>query len=116
MKTPPLIPAWLLIATACAIMAALLITAGCATTDTYWRPSHAPVLVLGIVEVDRPCGRHDYDGCANYVSGMIELRSGMSPVLRDCVIRHERKHFAGFTHDERKGYATDCGDGSMAHF
>ena len=113
MKTPPLIPWWLLIATTIAILAAIVFTAGCAS-DSYWRYSHEPMLVRGIVETDRPGGRDDLLGNANYATGMIEIKPGLTGYLRDCVISHERHHFEGFTHDERKGYATDCGDGTMA--
>ena len=113
MKTPPLLPWWLLVATAFVLLFAIMATMGCAEAP-YWRPSHEPILVRGIVEMDNPGGREDLLGNANYATGMIEIKPGLTGFLRGCVINHERHHFEGFTHDERKGYATDCGDGTMA--
>ena len=81
--------------------------------DSYWRWSHPPYPVRGIMEMPFPGGRTDYLGNANYWTGYIEIRPGMRDVLRDCVIKHERKHFECCTHEERAGWAVDCGDGSL---
>ena len=95
-----------------AIVAGLLMPK-LAYADSYWRWSHAPYVVTGIVEMERPGGRNDYLGNANYWTGYIEIRPEMRDALRECVIKHERKHFEGWTHEERAGYAVDCGDGSL---
>ena len=107
-----LIPTWLIIACVALFFVALLVLTGCAS-DSYWVKVHEPYPVRGVVEIANPGGRADYIGAANYATGYIELRPGLAPILRDCVLSHERKHFAGYTHIERKGFATDCGDGTM---
>ena len=66
----------------------------------------------GVLEMERPGGNADLLGYANYGNGYIEIRPGMRPVLRECVINHEKRHFAGYTHKERRGFAIDCGDGT----
>ena len=93
-----------------AILALLL--SGCAS-EPYWYRVTDPVLVLHVVEVDRPGGRTDLDGYANRRAHTIELRRGLRPAMRECVLSHEMKHFAGYAHIERKGFATDCGDGRI---
>lgn len=91
--------------------AVIMSLSGCATG--YWTQTRAPVVVRGIVIAEHPCGHHDFDGCANYATGMIEVKRGLAEPRRSCVVRHEMKHFAGYDHDPRGGFATDCGDGSM---
>jgi len=99
---------WLLLIVACLV--------GCATPD-YWRPLHEPMLVRGIVETQTPGGRAGLFGYANFATGMIEIKPGLTGYMRECVLLHERKHFSGFSHhDEHTVYAVDCGDGTMAHF
>lgn len=116
MKTPPLLPGWLIVATLIVFVIAMSVSLqGCASMD-YWRKSQEPVLIRGIVEMERPGGRDDLLGNANYATGMIEIKPGLTGALRECVIQHERHHFEGFTHDERRGFATDCGDGTMVPF
>ena len=96
------------------LIAMLILLGGCATPGGYWVKVRAPLKVMGIVEVEYPCGRKDSDGCAMLKTGRIEVRRGMSPILRDCVIRHERKHFDGYDHPMfAEVYASDCGDGEM---
>lgn len=80
--------------------------AGCAP---YWVQTHAPVPMREIVEVEQPC-RHDWLGCANYSQGVAEIKKGLSPEQRICVIEHEKKHFAGYSHDLRwVNHRVDCG-------
>lgn len=95
------------------IAAFLYFISGCATND-YWYRTHEPRLVLGVIDVDHPGGIPGaYFGFANFVTGLIEVKRGLSESLRECVIKHERKHFAGYSHDPRKGFVTDCGDGML---
>ena len=107
-----LIPWWALFIAALMILGLLISMTGCATGG-YWVKMREPILVRGIVEVDRPCGRADYDGCPRYATGMIEIKRGLAEPRRSCVVRHEMKHLAGYDHDPRGGFATDCGDGEM---
>ena len=86
---------------------------GCAIAGSYWYWAHPPIPVKGVVETPTPGGRADLLGNANYGTGEIEIRPGLGWTLRQCVISHERKHFAGWSHEERKGFAVDCGDGTM---
>lgn len=86
-----------------------LLTAFLSGCAPYWVQTHAPVPVVGIVEVEHPC-RHDWLGCANYGRGIIELKPGLPAEQRECVIRHELKHFAGYSHDIRWiNTKVDCG-------
>ncbi len=62
MKTPPLIPAWLLLLTLAAIMAALMVTAGCAsyagpayTWRTVRAPAPLPWFYVRVADVHRTC-------------------------------------------------------------
>lgn len=83
-----------------------VMVSGCAT---YWIQTHAPVPVLAVIEVDHPC-RHDWLGCANYGQGVLEIKRGLSAEQRECVIAHELKHFAGWSHDIRwVNGKVDCG-------
>ena len=81
---------------------------------SYWYKAAAPVQVLGIVFVERPCGKR-IDGCAHRSTGLIELRTGMDTVLRTCVESHERRHLErGEDHPvDRPHFAIDCGDGTI---
>mgnify|MGYP001566351051 CR=1 FL=1 len=107
-----ILPWWLVLATAAVIFAVVVLTAGCAGAP-YWSATHAPILLRGVVEVERP-GGEDQFGYANYRTGMIELQPGLKPELRDCVLAHERRHFAGYSHEPRERVlAVDCGDGRV---
>ena len=90
-----------------------LLLSGCAF-EPYWVKTYAPVEVKHVVTVDFPCGRSDLDGCANRRAHTIELRRGLSPTMRHCILHHEIRHFAGYEHDPRPGFVADCGDGTMA--
>ena len=86
---------------------------GCASS--YWVKTRDPVLVLAIHEVSNPCGRTDLDGCFMPSFGTIEIKKGLHQLLRDCVLAHEMKHAEGYTHEEIKGFSTDCGDGRIVN-
>jgi hypothetical protein len=91
---------------------------GCAS-DSYWVKTHDPIEVKHVVSLDYPCTTRWYQnkpslGCANYPTNTIEIKRPLSQLHRGCVEGHERKHFAGFSHDiERPHYATDCGNGTL---
>lgn len=90
----------------------LLLTSGCAH-EPYWTRVVEPLEVKHIVRVDRPCGDAKLWGCFHWPSQTIEIRKGLSPVADACVLGHERKHAAGYKHDnERPSYSIDCGDGT----
>ena len=87
-----------------------------ACTDlTYWKPSgRQPIEAKHIVRVDFPCGERNL-GCANLAGNTIELDRRLMKDEADCVIRHERKHFAGYDHPEYNWSSAapiDCGDGT----
>lgn len=95
------------------LIAALLISvlSGC---GTYWFPaSWPPVQVTGVIEVDHPCAPRDLLGCFHTDTGLIEVKKGLPPHVRDCVLRHEWKHSEAWDHDLRPVYAIDCGDGTI---
>lgn len=81
--------------------------------DEYWtRSARAGTTLTLVVETENPCGRR-IDGCALPAEGIIVLRKNMDAVLKACVLSHEKKHLAGFDHDDRIVFATDCGDGTI---
>ena len=90
----------------------IFLLTGCAMGDTYWLYVQDPVSIKGVIEVERPGGR-DLLGFANFKTRNVEVKSGLRAVLRDCVISHEKRHFAGYAHDSRPGFVVDCGDGTM---
>lgn len=97
-------------------LASVFLLSGCAST--YWvkLPDCVPVIASEIVYTNVPGGRSDYLGFANMNTGVVELHNRLinsRSVLRDCVIAHELKHMQCYTHEERSGYATDCGDGTL---
>lgn len=85
---------------------------------SYWEATLPPSPVVGIIEVADPavgCKRAAL-GCYDRVSGYIWLQAGMEPILRQCVIGHEYRHAAGYTHtkfDNEAHYGVDCGDGTI---
>ena len=105
-----LIPARLIVAAVVIISLCVLTLSGCAP---YWRPIEGctPIQPTGILETHAPGGRTDLDGYANRYTRTIEIKPGLHPALRECVLSHERKHFDCWYHDNRVGFATDCGDG-----
>lgn len=52
-------------------------------------------------------------GCFDRRDGSIHVRNDLSPALRKCVLRHERKHGEGFDHFGSASVdANFCGDGT----
>ena len=92
---------------------ALLFLAGCATNDGYWIKTHDPVPVRGVIETATPGGQAYRTGYARRATGMIEIKPNLRSVFRECVVNHEIKHLAGYSHDPRVGFAVDCGDGTI---
>ena len=91
----------------------IIILSGCAA-QPYWQETGAAVEVKHVVRVDFPCKKFDIDGCWNEAANTVEIKKGLSPNREDCVITHERKHAAGYTHEVRKiVFAHDCGDGRV---
>lgn len=90
-----------------------LVIPNAAWPDEYWRLAWHPVEFTGIIETNTPGGRWDLVGNANRATGKVEVKPGLRETLRDCVISHEKKHLAGYTHEERRGFAIDCGDGTL---
>ena len=117
MKSPgtvgSLIPWWALFVAGLVILLVVVSVSGCATTGSYWVKVRDPVPVLGVIEADQPCGRSDIYGCAPLATSLIIIKRGLRPTLRACVESHERKHFSGYVHADIRGFATDCGDGTL---
>lgn len=90
----------------------VLILSACGIDMPYWTLTNPPAEVKAVLHVKYPCGNPTYDGCWNSVQRTIEVRDGLSVLDEDCVITHERKHAAGYTHPIRPEYSTDCGDGT----
>lgn len=96
------------------LLACLLVLTltGCAHGE-YWVPIGQPVEVKHVVRVDFPCKKFDIDGCWNEKANTVEIKKGLKE-RENCIINHERKHAAGYTHENRKiVYVSDCGDGTM---
>ena len=90
----------------------LLLLAGCATPAPYWVKTHEPVEHKHTIYVDYPCGKTGLNGCARRSTGTVEIRRGMTDAEGWCVLSHELKHLAGYTHPGRDyGLAMDCGNG-----
>ena len=88
----------------------LLMLASC-SQEPYWVKVRDPVLLLELREVDNPCGRTDWDGCAIWGEQRIEIRRGLSPARRQCVLQHERKHFDGYDHAKTwPNWIENCGE------
>ena len=97
------------------MLVALLVLAGCATSEPYWIRVAEPVLLTDIRIVDKPCGRADWLACNNRYTGVIQLQRGMREAQHWCVLEHEKKHLAGYNHpkDIAGAQAIDCGNGEM---
>lgn len=88
--------------------------AACAGYEPYWHEMEgcAPIEPRGVMFVDYPGGpQFDLIGFANWKTQMVEVKKGLPPMLSDCVITHEKRHFKCYRHDPRKGFVVDCGDG-----
>lgn len=110
----PLIPWWILLPLAITIAALVVTLAGCAPAPYWTRMENCtPLTPGGIVVVANPGGRSDLDGFTNRATLMIELRAGLPPERRACVIGHELRHFQCWQHPVRIEFATDCGDGTI---
>ncbi len=111
MKTPPLIPIWLIIVTAAAILAAIMVTAGCASAepafDYDWKltreASVKPWLYVSVQDAEQVCrekvGNISSErilGCATWapVNCVIYYELGAPR----WVIEHEERHCEGWTH------------------
>lgn len=89
-----------------------LLCASC-VSHPYWVKVAEPVALTSIGFVDAPCGNVHIQGCSSRITGRIELKKQMSKSLLECVLSHERHHLAGYDHDDRPTFATDCGDGTI---
>lgn len=99
-----------------ALCLALMLTA--CTDLTYWRDAgRGQIDVKHIVRVDFPCGlRGTALACANFAASTIELDRRLTNDEADCVVKHERKHFAGYDHPAYNWASAapiDCGDGTF---
>ena len=108
MKTPPLIPAWLLLLTLAAIIGAVMVTAGCASYDYLWLrvrpPAPKPWFYVAVDDPDRACraaGAHAkvgerINGCASWTPThcTIYLPHGAPAWL----VAHEERHCNGEEH------------------
>ena len=111
-----------------AVVVATLFMAKCIVSAAhargpYWVKLRAPVVVTAIVDVEYPvlyC-EHWSLGCFRHDIGVVYLKRGMSPLMRECVLGHEalspHSHAKGWDHPEfeEPGFAVDCGDGRMVH-
>lgn len=91
----------------CAVGMALM---GCSANA--WTLTHAEVPFTRVLDVDWPGGRNLY-GYANRETGEVQVKRGLREIERDCIIKHEKKHLRGYSHPDRRGFVTDCGDGTM---
>ena len=108
MKTPPLIPAWLLLATGAVILLALYATAHASIFDYDWhqtRPASVkPWLYVVVQDVDQTCreagadatGLARINGCATWKP--VQCVIYLPPNAPRWIIEHEERHCAGFTH------------------
>ena len=95
-----------------ALVAVLLV--GCTTLNTYWVHTYEPVVHTNTIYVDRPCGHTDWAGCANRATGVIQISRRLTETQSWCVLNHEKKHLAGYTHPGERGIlAYDCGNGEI---
>lgn len=91
-----------------AIIAALLLS-GC---QSYWIPDTSVANeVKAIHYVAAPCGDPKLAGCYWTKLGVIEIRAGMDAWSTECAIKHERRHAAGYRHEDGWKLARmNCGD------
>ena len=111
MRTPPLIPAWLLLLTLAAIIAAVMATAGCAsyagpayTWRTVRAPAPLPWFYVAVADVHRTCLEAGakaqvgeiIGGCATWTPTHCTI---YLPLDADAwVISHEERHCNGEEH------------------
>ena len=91
----------------------LFLLFGCATRGPYWIEKYEPVAHTQTVFVDLPCGRSDWNGCADRSTGVIALRKGMTRTEAWCSLNHEKRHLDGYVHPGYAdgAFALDCGNG-----
>ena len=91
----------------------LLLLVGCAQTP-YWVKTHEPVAHKRTIYVENPCERTDWLGCNSRATGVIQIKLWLTETQRWCVLNHEKKHLAGYSHPGAyKGLAYDCGNGEI---
>jgi hypothetical protein len=95
----------------CGFLLCAFVLQGC---GGYW---YAAPEMAGPVEqvivtdnVLRDCGQSNSAGCWLPTTGTIFIKAGVSVDERACVERHERKHAAGFNHDDRTNFRLNCGE------
>ena len=109
MKTPPLIPFWLLALTAAAIGMAVWATVNASMFDYDWqqtRPASAkPWFYVKVQDTDRTCrailgtnasAMERINGCATWQPTHCIIY--ITPDAPRWIIEHEEKHCLGFTH------------------
>ncbi len=88
--------------------------------DAGWRLTSAPLPVAApVIEVPSAaavCGPSSHGngtvyGCYDAIAGVIFLQAGLSATDRACMLRHERFHEAGWTHNAESTLTTrpSCG-------
>ncbi|MGP1675943.1 MAG: hypothetical protein ACTS6J_02140 [Burkholderiales bacterium] len=88
---------------------------GCSRSE-YWEYTDVPRSVTRVIEATdmfAACGSNAA-GCYDPNTGLIWLKYGLSPAVRQCVITHEYRHAAGWTHPKfpESPLAYNCGDGT----
>lgn len=100
----------------------LLLLAGCAS-EPYWQRTKEPLPVYVVKAVPdettlrRMCRQthlsweQTLNGCTARLDGfaVIFYRTNRQPWEVGCTLRHERAHAAGWMHDDRTAFSTDCG-------
>ena len=99
------------------VMVCCLFLTECAnapTEEPYWFRDSDPIEVKHILYVDNvPCGEIVAWGCSMRSLGIILIAKRLPPWVQNCVLSHEKRHFAGWDHDRKPRATLDCGDGRI---
>ena len=87
---------------------AVVALSGCAAPADYWKQTREPYAVKEVIYVREPavfCPRLNLprlDGCTimsnESKSAILYIKQDLPEWLRECTIKHERKHAAGYEH------------------
>ena len=107
---------WLaLVGYACVAVTLALLLMQCAQAGDYWfhdRVAATDVMVIYLPEIT--CRENEPAlGCYRewYGHGVIQVKTGLSPSVSECVLNHERRHAKGDDHPSLALSFIDCGNG-----
>lgn len=80
--------------------------------EDYWQKNRSSFEISGVEEVDYPCGK-SLIACINILSRTIFIKKGLTKEMYVCALTHELKHAMGWSHDNRRQFVYDCGDGTI---